>query len=91
MTANDVGFDPNVGLSAVLVGFAATVLGGTTSLWGPIAAGLSLGVVRAAIGWTAGAEWVDAGTFSLLVVSLIVLPHGLSGGLGRLRRIESEA
>jgi branched-chain amino acid transport system permease protein len=90
MTANDVGFDPNVGLSAVLVGFAATVLGGTTSLWGPIAAGVSLGIVRAAISWTAGAEWVDAGTFLLLVVSLVVLPQGLSGGFGRRRRIESE-
>lgn len=91
MTANDVGFDPNVGLSAVLVGFAATVLGGTTSLWGPITAGVSLGVLRAAISWTAGAEWVDAGTFSLLVVSLVALPQGFSGGLSRLRRIESEA
>jgi branched-chain amino acid transport system permease protein len=91
LAAYDVGFDPNVGLSAVLIGFASTVLGGTSSLWGPIVAGIIIGLLRAFIGWTFGTEWVDAATFVVLVLSLVSLPRGISSGFGPTRRFEARS
>jgi len=90
LAAYDVGFDPNVGLGAVLIGFASAILGGVSSLWGPIMAGVAIGILRAFVGWMFGTEWVDAGTFTVLALALIGLPRGLSGGIGRGRSLEAE-
>lgn len=81
--ARDVGFDPNVGMRTVLVGVAATIVGGRGSFAGAAVAGFFLGVLRAQIAWHVSARWEDAATFFLLAVFLLLAPGGLGSLVGR--------
>jgi branched-chain amino acid transport system permease protein len=88
-TARDVGFDPNVGMRTVLVGVAATIIGGRGSFVGSAVAGLLLGVLRAQVVWYTSARWEDAITFLLLAGFLLLVPGGLrSLATGRVMRVE---
>ena len=87
--ARDVGFDPNVGMRTVLVGVAATIVGGRGSFAGAAVAGLLLGVLRAQIVWHTSARWEDATTFLVLALFLLLVPSGLRGLVkGRGMRLE---
>ena len=89
VAARDVGFDPNVGMRTVLVGVAATIVGGRGSFAGAALAGLLLGVLRAQVVWHASARWEDATTFVLLAVFLLLVPGGLTSLVpGRTMRLE---
>jgi branched-chain amino acid transport system permease protein len=79
VSAYDVGFDPNVGLNAVLIGMIATIVGGRGSLYGTALAGLLLGVIRAEVVWYASARWEETFSFLLLAIILFFRPHGLFG------------
>jgi branched-chain amino acid transport system permease protein len=88
-TARDNGFDPNIGMRTVLVGVAATIVGGRGSFGGAAVAGLLLGVLRAQVVWNTSARWEDATTFLLLAGFLLLVPGGLrSPAAGRGTRIE---
>ncbi len=89
VAARDVGFDPNVGMSTVLIGVAATIVGGRGSFWGAAVAGLILGTVRAQVAWHSSTRWEDAATFVLLAMFLLLSPGGLSRLTGARTRIES--
>ncbi len=86
LTAYDVGFDPHGGLHALLLGVVAVIVGGRGTWWGPVVAGLVLGLLRAFIVWEFSARWQDAATFALLVIILFLRPQGL---LGRKARLEA--
>lgn len=88
LAARDLGFDPNVGMRAVLVGVAATIVGGRGSFVGAAVAGLVFGVLRAQVVWHSSARWEDAATFAVLALILLILPTGLSGALRGSTRIE---
>lgn len=77
--ARDVGFDPHVGMRAVLLGVAAAIVGGRGSLAGAAVAGLLLGALRAQVVWHTSARWEDAATFALLAGILLFAPGGLRG------------
>lgn len=87
-TASDVGFDPGVGLPALLVAVAATVIGGRTSFLGPALGGLLVGLARAQLTWHFSGRWQDAFTFAILVLFLFLRPNGL---IGRSERLEAVA
>ena len=74
--ANDVGFDPFVGLPAILLGIVAVIIGGRDSFIGPVIAGVILGLVRSTTSWYSP-KWQEAVTFLLLGFFLLVLPNGL--------------
>lgn len=86
VTAYDVGFDPYVGLQAVLLAMVAVIIGGRGSFAGPVVGALILGVLRAGVVWYFSAHWQEAVTFALLAVFLLLRPQGL---LGRETRIEA--
>jgi branched-chain amino acid transport system permease protein len=88
LVANDVGFDPNGGLDALLLAAVAVIIGGRHSFAGVVAGGLLLGVVRAEVSWFLSTQWQEAMTFLLLAIFLFVRPYGLVGKAGRL---EAEA
>ena len=88
LAARDLGFDPNVGMRAVLVGVAATIVGGRGSFVGAAVTGLVFGVLRAQVVWHSSARWEDAATFAVLALILLVIPTGLSGALRGRTRIE---
>ncbi len=87
LAAYDVGFDPNVGLRAILLAIVAVIVGGQGSFLGPVLGALVLGLVRAEVVWLFSARWQDAATFCLLALFLLLRPQGL---LGKRRRLESD-
>ncbi|MCP4456266.1 MAG: hypothetical protein GY809_32815, partial [Planctomycetes bacterium] len=79
----DMGFDPHSGLSPVLLGVVASVLGGRRSFWGPVLGMLLLGLVRVGVLIGVSARWQDPGAFILLAIGLYGRPNGILGGTGR--------
>lgn len=73
----DVGFDPHIGLKAVLLGMVAMIIGGTGSFIGPFIGGVLLGVLRAEVVWFGSARWEEAVTFALLALFLFFRPQGI--------------
>jgi len=69
---------PEMGLIGIK-GFTAAVLGGFTSLPGAVAGGFLLGVIETATGTYTSSAMKDATTFVLLVLVIILRPHGLFG------------
>ena len=89
LAASDVGFDPNVGMSAVLVSVAATILGGASSFASVAVAGLLLGLLRAQVVWHTSTQWEDAVTFAVLALCLFFLPGGLRSLVINRKRLEA--
>lgn len=73
----DVGFDPHIGLKAVLLGMVAMIIGGTGSFIGPFWGGVLLGVLRAEVVWFGSARWEEAVTFTLLGLFMFFRPQGI--------------
>ena len=73
----DVGFDPQGGLKVVLLGMAATIIGGPASFAAPLAGGVLLGVLRAAVVWFSSSRWEESATFVLVALFLLWRPQGL--------------
>lgn len=86
-SAYDYGFDPNSGLSTLLLATVAVMIGGQNSFWAPFFGGLTLGLLRSEATWWLSARWQDAVTFGFLALILIFRPVGL---LGKKRRIEEQ-
>lgn len=59
--------------------FAAAILGGITSAWGVVLAGLIYGVAEALITTFLGSAYTQIVSFALVIVVLAMLPNGLFG------------
>lgn len=72
-----------MGIGLTLKGFAAAILGGLANPMGALVGGLALGLLEslAAVGFPSG--YRDVVALTLLVVIMIVMPHGLLGRAGR--------
>jgi branched-chain amino acid transport system permease protein len=62
-----------------LKAFAVAILGGITSAWGVMLAGLLFGVVEALITSLLGSTYTQILTFALVIVALALMPNGLFG------------
>lgn len=62
-----------------LKAFAVAILGGITSAWGVMIAGLIFGLLEALITSTLGSGYTYIITFGLVIVALAVRPNGLFG------------
>jgi branched-chain amino acid transport system permease protein len=62
-----------------LKAFAVAILGGMTSAWGVVLAGLIFGCVEALITALAGSAYTQIVTFTLVIVALALMPNGLFG------------
>jgi branched-chain amino acid transport system permease protein len=74
---------PTMGLTPVLVGFVAVVIGGFGRMFGAVIGGLLLGALSSLLGTylpDALVPFRDAIVFTVPVVILIFRPHGLLGG-----------
>lgn len=88
LTAYDIGFDAHGGLRALLLGVVAVIVGGRGTWFGPLLAGIILGLCRAIVVWEFSARWQEAVTFGILVAVLFLRPQGF---LGRKTRLEAMA
>jgi branched-chain amino acid transport system permease protein len=62
-----------------LKAFAVAILGGISSAWGVMVAGLLFGVVEALVTATLGSGYTQILTFSLVIAVLAMRPDGLFG------------
>jgi len=62
-----------------LKAFAVAILGGLTSAWGVMLAGLLFGVVESLITAFLGSSYTQILTFTLVIVALAIVPNGLFG------------
>jgi branched-chain amino acid transport system permease protein len=65
-----------------LKAFAVAILGGITSAWGVMLAGLIFGVTESLITALLGSAYTQIVTFTLVIVALAVMPSGLFGRAG---------
>lgn len=70
---------PNMGTDVVFKSFAVVIIGGMGNIAGSALAGLLLGVAESLAGGVLGAAWRDGIGFSLMIVMLLLRPHGLFG------------
>jgi len=73
-----VTLSPEMGLIGIK-GFTAAVLGGLTSLPGAVVGGFLLGVIETTAGTYISTAIQDATSFALLIIIIILRPHGLFG------------
>lgn len=81
----DAGIDPYHGMSVFLLSAVIVIVGGTHRIVGPVLGALALGCLQGIAAWMASTRWVDALTFTVLVLALIMRPQGL---LGESRRVD---
>jgi len=88
LSVADVGIDPNVGFSAVLIAIVAVIVGGVRNFGGAILGGLLLGLLQSFSSWVLSSRWQSAIVFVILTTFLLFRPEGL---LGVRMRLEEKA
>lgn len=73
----DVGIEPMMGLSLLLKGVVASIVGGVGNIYGGVLGAFLLGFVENFGIWKISGEWKDAIAFALLIVFLIFRPRGI--------------
>jgi branched-chain amino acid transport system permease protein len=74
---------PSMGAPVTFKALAAVVMGGVEGVGGAFAAALLLGVAEALAGGFGLAEYQDTIGFAVMVVVLLLRPHGLFGRASR--------
>ncbi len=72
----------SMGVVFGLKAFAVAILGGITSAWGVMVAGLLFGLTEALITSLLGSTYTQIITFALVIVALAFMPDGLFGRTG---------
>jgi len=73
----DVGIEPTMGLSLLLKGVIASIIGGIGNIYGGVLGAFLLGFVENFGIWKISGEWKDAIAFALLITFLIFRPRGI--------------
>lgn len=73
----DTGIEPTMGLSLLLKGVIASIVGGVGNIYGGVLGAFLLGFVENFGIWKISGEWKDAIAFALLIVFLIFRPRGI--------------
>lgn len=79
----DIGIDPFVGMSYLLIATVAVLVGGVDSYRGWVLGAAVLAILQSLVVWKFSARWMDLVTFSLLVAMLMFRPQGLVQNLKR--------
>ena len=73
----DTGIEPTMGLSLLLKGVIASIVGGVGNIYGGVLGAFLLGFVENFGIWKISGEWKDAIAFVLLIVFLVFRPRGI--------------
>ena len=77
MVGFDTGIEPTMGLSLLLKGVIASIVGGIGNVYGGVLGALLLGFVENFGIWKISGEWKDAIAFGLLLLFLLFRPQGI--------------
>jgi len=75
----DTGITPSFGFSLLLYAIVVMIIGGVESLWGIVAGAFILALVQNLTAYYIDTKWMDAITYGILIVFLIVRPYGVGG------------
>jgi branched-chain amino acid transport system permease protein len=73
----DTGIEPTMGLSLLLKGVIASIIGGIGNIYGGVLGAFLLGFVENFGIWKISGEWKDAIAFGLLIIFLLFRPQGI--------------
>ena len=73
----DTGIEPTMGMSLLLKGTIASIVGGVGSLYGGFLGAFFLGFAENFGIWKVSGEWKDAIAFGVLIVFLLIRPQGI--------------
>jgi branched-chain amino acid transport system permease protein len=79
LIAYDTNLTPTMGLSALLMGMVASIIGGNGSVPGVWIGGLFIGLAHQFGGVVLPSQWQDAIVFGILLIALILRPQGILG------------
>jgi len=77
MVGYDTGIEPTMGMSLLLKGVIAAIVGGIGNIYGAVLGAFLLGFVENFGIWKVSGEWKDAIAFALLIVFLLFRPQGI--------------
>ncbi len=75
----DTGLEPTMGLSLLLKGVIAAIIGGVGSIYGAFLGAFLLALVENLGVWQISGEWKDALAFGVLILFLLFRPQGILG------------
>jgi branched-chain amino acid transport system permease protein len=73
----DTGLEPTMGMSLLLKGVIASIVGGIGNVYCGIAGAFLLGIIENLGVWQFSGEWKDAIAFGLLIIFLLFRPKGI--------------
>jgi branched-chain amino acid transport system permease protein len=80
----DIGVDPHMGMSYLLIAAVAVLAGGIGRYAGWILGGFILALLQSVVVWKFSAKWMDLVTFTVLIGILMFRPQGILGWRKRL-------
>ena len=83
----DVGIDPHMGMSYLLIAAVAVLAGGIDRFSGWVLGAMVLALLQSLMVWQFSAQWMDLVTFGVLIAILLFRPQGM---LGLRKRLEEE-
>jgi len=75
----DTGITPTFGFSLLLYAIVVMIIGGVESILGIVAGAFILALAQNLTAYYIDTKWMDAITYGILIVFLIVRPYGVSG------------
>jgi branched-chain amino acid transport system permease protein len=73
----DTGIEPTMGLSLLLKGVIASIIGGIGNIYGGVLGAFLLGYIENFGIWKISGEWKDAIAFGVLIIFLLFRPEGI--------------
>ena len=73
----DTGIEPTMGLSLLLKGVIASIIGGIGNVYGGVLGAFLLGFIENFGIWKISGEWKDAIAFAVLILFLLFRPNGI--------------
>jgi branched-chain amino acid transport system permease protein len=89
MITLDVGMNPHMGMSYLLIAAVGALAGGLDRYSGWMLGGFLLAILQSFVAWSFSDRWMDLVTFSTLIIILMVRPTGLFGTTRRLEETTS--